>query len=35
MALGIEKGEMWVEFEMSADGLQDVPAWSDSLISKL
>jgi hypothetical protein len=26
---------MWVEFEVLADGLEDVPAWSENLVWEL
>jgi hypothetical protein len=35
MALDMEIGEMQMEFEVPADGLEDVPAWSESLIWEL
>jgi hypothetical protein len=35
MALDMEYEEMWVEFEVHVDDLEDVTAWSESLIGNI
>jgi hypothetical protein len=32
VALNVEEGEIWVKFEVSGDGLEDIPTWSESLV---